>query len=150
VNEEVQRIAYDRRRGDFDSFFSYCFQRPEQASEMTELALGRSLHRLVPNSTQAATREEVTAEWGRIAKEREAILAWARSTKMLQHVVQEYRFQRRQGASSYMSHLAAAEFIEKTDASVPDPVNYAGVLIEWAEREHRDWFWRCCRDHHVL
>jgi hypothetical protein len=45
--------------------------------------------------------------------------------------------------------MAAAKLIEKLHPAVDDPVNHAGVCIEWAEREHREWFWRCCR-HHVL
>ncbi len=35
-------------------------------------------------------------------------------------------------------------------ATVADPLAYAGHIIEWAEREHLVWFWRCCREHHVL
>jgi hypothetical protein len=38
----------------------------------------------------------------------------------------------------------------EADPSISDAMNHAGELIEWAEREHRDWFWRCCRDHHRL
>jgi hypothetical protein len=29
-------------------------------------------------------------------------------------------------------------------------MTYAGVCIEWAEREFRDWFWRCAPNHQVL
>jgi hypothetical protein len=31
-----------------------------------------------------------------------------------------------------------------------DPLAAAMVLLEWMEREHRGWFWRCCRTDHVL
>ena len=150
VDEEARRIARDHRSGSFNSFHRYHFQRPEQVSEMAGFVAGRRLHRLVPNSTQGATHEEVAAEWIRIAAKRAAILAWARTTRMLQAVVQEYRFERRQGASSYRAHIAASRLIEKADAAIGDPMNHAGVLIEWAEREHRAWFWRCCRDRHIL
>ena len=85
-----------------------------------------------------------------MAGEREAILAWARSTFMLQEIVQEYRFERRQGSYSSMAHIAAARLIERRHPAIGNTMTYAGVCIEWAEREHRDWFWRCCRNHHLL
>lgn len=84
-----------------------------------------------------------------IEREKAIILDWGRRTRKLQEVVQEYRFSRRQGDDSQRAHENAARLVA-TDASVADPMNTARVLIEWAEREHRDWFWRCCRDHHVL
>jgi hypothetical protein len=34
--------------------------------------------------------------------------------------------------------------------AIDDPMTCAGVCIEWAEREHRQWFWRCTRDHQLL
>jgi hypothetical protein len=48
-----------------------------------------------------------------------------------------------------LAHIAA-KLVEKVDAWIGDPMSYAGILIEWAEREYREWFWRCCRDHHAL
>ena len=69
---------------------------------------------------------------------------------VLQEVVQEYRFSRRQGDCSNTAHENASGVVAKADPSIADPMNHAGVLIEWAEREHREWFWRCCRKHHVL
>jgi hypothetical protein len=62
---------------------------------------------------------------------------------MLQEVVQEYRFERRQVSSSNMARVAASWIVEKADASIRDSMTYASVLIEWTKREHRDWFWRC-------
>lgn len=40
---------------------------------------------------------------------------------------------------------------EKVRASFGDArtLEEAGVLIVWAEKEHRSWFWHCCR-HQVL
>jgi len=96
------------------------------------------------------TREEVAAEWGKIGAEREVVLEWGRVGSRLQDVVQMYRFWRREGAYSNTAHSHAAEVVENLDPTVDDPLFYAGVLIEWAEREHRTWFWRCCRNHHVL
>jgi hypothetical protein len=96
------------------------------------------------------TPEQVAAAWIRIEQERQAILAWGRSTQMLRHVVQEYRFERHMGSRSSIAHEAAARLVAKADAAIADPLNYAGVLIEWAEREHRCWFWRGCRGDHVL
>ena len=108
------------------------------------------LHRLVPGSSQAPTPEDVEAPWRQMAQERDAILAWARSTKLLMEIVQAYRFERRQGAFSPAAHRAAAKVVETADRSVGDPMTSAGVCIEWAEREHRQWFWRCAPDHQVL
>lgn len=150
LNAEADRIDCDHRGGYFNSIHVVHFQHEDQAEALSRFALDNRLHRLVPNSTQGASREEVEAEWQRIAQEREAIVAWGRSTGMLRDVVQEYRFERRRGAFSSSAHMAAAKVVEKADLSIVDPMNYAGVLIEWAEREHREWFWRCCRDHHVL
>ena len=64
--------------------------------------------------------------------------------------MQTYRFERRRGAFSYLAHRAAAKAIEQIDPSVEDAMTYAGVCIEWAEREHRAWFWRCAPNHQVL
>ena len=69
---------------------------------------------------------------------------------MLIEIVQTYRFERRQGAFSSAAHAAAARLVEKMDATIGNPLTYAGVCIEWAEREHRQWFWRCTRDHQLL
>jgi hypothetical protein len=69
---------------------------------------------------------------------------------MLIEIVQAYRFERRQGAFSSAAHAAAAKLVEKMDPSIGDPLTYADVCFEWAEREHRQWFWRCTRDHHLL
>lgn len=82
--------------------------------------------------------------------DRELILTWGRTTGLLREVVQEYRFERRQGAPSSEAHVAASKLLERADPSLDDPLTFAGVMIEWAEREHRAWFWRCCRDHHLL
>ena len=40
--------------------------------------------------------------------------------------------------------------VKQIDPSVDDAMNYAGVCIEWAEREFREWFWRCAPNHQVL
>lgn len=85
-----------------------------------------------------------------MAARRETILGWARKTKALQEIVQTYRFERRQGAFSHMAHLAAAKAVERVDPSVDDAMSDAGVCIEWAEREFREWFWRCAPSHQVL
>jgi hypothetical protein len=117
---------------------------------MAAFLLKQRLHRLVPGSSQAPKPDEVDAEWARLAQEREAILSWARSTRMLIEIVQAYRFERRQGAYSSVAHAAAARVVEKGDPSIGDPMTCAGVCVEWAEREHRQWFWRCTRDHQLL
>jgi hypothetical protein len=112
--------------------------------------LRERLHRLVPGSLQPPTPEEVEADWRRMAAQREDILAWARKTKALSEIVQTYRSERRVGAFSYMAHSAAAKVVERVDPSVDDAMTYAGVCIEWAEREFREWFWRCAPNHQVL
>jgi hypothetical protein len=82
--------------------------------------------------------------------DKQTILAWGRQKGRLQAVVQEYRFSRRAGDASGKAHQYGAALVAALDPSVPDPKRYARVLIRWMEQEHRDWFWRCCRDHHVL
>jgi hypothetical protein len=61
-----------------------------------------------------------------------------------------YRFKRRQGDYSSAALAAAASVVEKVDPAIGDPMTYAGVCIEWAKREHRQWLWRCTRDHQLL
>ncbi len=79
-----------------------------------------------------------------------AILGWARAKKALSEIVQTYRFERRRGTYSHSAHSAAAKTVEQIDRSVDDAMTYAGVCIEWAEREHRAWFWRCAPNDQVL
>lgn len=138
------------RCGTFNAISCYRFTQPGHAAALAEYAYGHKLHRLKPNSLEGAARQEVYDEWIRLADEREQVLAWARATNMFRDVVQAYRFERRRGSYSSTAHAAAGRAIELKHPEVADPMNYAGVLIVWAEREHRAWFWRCCRDHHVL
>lgn len=86
----------------------------------------------------------------RLFLDEQAILAWGRQKGRLQEVVQEYRFSRRAGDASCKAHDYAAAAVARLDPSVADPANTARVLIKWMEQEHREWFWRCRRDHHVL
>jgi len=150
INEEKSCIDREWRGGHFNGIEYFHFRFPEQGARMAAFLMKHRLHRLVPGSSQAPTSDEVDAAWARLAQEREAILAWARSTRMLIEIVQAYRFERRQGAFSSAAHAAAAKLVEKMDPSIGDPLTYAGVCIEWAEREHRQWFWRCTREHHLL
>jgi hypothetical protein len=150
INEEASRIDQEWRGGSFNGFEYFHFRFPEQGARMAAFLWKQRLHRLVPGSSQAPSPDEVTAAWTRLAEERETILAWARSTRMLIEIVQTYRFERRQGAYSSSAHAAAATLVEKVDPSIADPKTWAGVCIEWAEREHRQWFWRCCRHHQLL
>lgn len=64
---------------------------------------------------------------------------------MLREVVHHYRFERSIGTNSCMAHQAAATLLQSAYPTVVDPMNYSGVLIEWTEKEHRLWFWHCCR-----
>ena len=150
INEEVSCIDREWRRGHFNCIDYFHFRFPEQGARMAAFLSEQRLHRLVPGSSQAPTPDEVDAEWARLARQRQAILAWARSTRMLIEIVQAYRFERRQGAWSSTAHAAAAKVVEKAAPSIGDPMTCAGVCIEWAEREHRQWFWRCARDHQLL
>jgi hypothetical protein len=150
INEEVSCIDQEWRRGHFNGIDYFHFRFPEQGARMAAFLLNQRLHRLVPGSNQAPTPEEVDAAWARLAREREAILSWARATRMLIEIVQAYRFERRQGAWSSAAHAAAASVVAKADPSIGDPMTWAGVCIEWAEREHRQWFWRCAREHQLL
>ena len=141
----------EHRNGSFNGIEHHRFQRAAQAAMLAEFVASNRMDRLVPDSTDRPTPEEVAAAWQEIARANDAILAWARAVPgRLQEVVQTYRFERRQGAFSYSAHIAASRTVAALDPSIGDAMNYAGVLIEWAEREHRAWFWRCCRNHHVL
>jgi len=150
INEEASRIDAEWRGGHFNGIEYLHFRFAEQGATMAAFLLKERLHRVIPRSTQAPTPGEVEAEWRRMAKERDVILAWARSTKLLMEIVQTYRFERRQGAFSYAAHRAAAQVVETADRTLSDPMTYAGVCIEWAEREYRGWFWRCAPNHQVL
>ena len=151
VNECLARITNDHRCGYWNGIDTYNFPRQKQAAEFSSFILANRLHRLQRDSTKGAGQAEVALEWMRICEERQAIMAWGRAEKgRLMEVVQTYRFERRQGSNSNTAHTAAAKTVAQLDPTVGDPLNYAGVLIEWAEREHRSWFWRCCGEHHVL
>jgi len=79
------------------------------------------------------------------------ILAWARQRPgLLQAVVQEYRFSRRQGEGAVRARREAARAMQRIDPAIADPMTHAMVLLEWMEQEHRDWFWRSCRTGHEL
>ena len=140
----------DMRCGEFNWIRRYYFTCPDQAAKLREHALDLRLHRLRVQCGEGATREEVALEWERMAAEREEILAWGRLTGMTRQVVAHYRAERHVGTYSYTAHFNAAKLIEKAHPTIADPRNYAGVMIEWAEREHRAWFWRCCRGLHHL
>ena len=150
ILERVGEIDRQWRGGDFNGIEYFHFRFPEQGATLAAFLLRERLHRLVPGSLQAPTPEEVEADWRRMAAQRDDILAWARKTKALSEIVQTYRFERRQGAFSHMAHHAAAKVVKQIDPSVDDAMNHAGVCIEWAEREFRDWFWRCAPNHQVL
>ncbi|WP_428669046.1 hypothetical protein [Reyranella sp.] len=149
MNQSVHDPGVPYRCGEFNSMRTYHIARQEPAETLREFVAARRYDRLFRDCPRGSSREEVAAEWRRIEDERQAILAWARRTRMLQAVVQEYRFGR-QGDASCRAHENASKLVAKADPSIADPMNHAGVLIEWAEREHRAWFWRCCRRHHVL
>ena len=150
VNEARGRVTNAYRCGHWNEITTYHFTRQTQAAEFSSFILANRLHRLQRNSTKGAGQPEVALEWMRLCEERQAIMAWGRAEKgRLMEVVQTYRFERRQGNSSTPLE-EAAKIVASLDGSVSDPANYAGVLIEWAEREHRDWFWRCCRTYQHL
>src|SRR5260370_3586092 len=146
INEEVSRIDQEWRGGHFNGIDYFHFRFPEQGARMAAFLMKQRLHRLVPGSSQAPTPDEVDAEGARMAQEREAILSWARSTRMLIEIVQAYRFERRQGAYSSAAHAAAARGVEKGDPSVGGPMPCAGVCIELAARRHRQCCWPRPRD----
>ncbi len=122
------------RGGSFNGICTYRFMQPEPAAAFAEYAFDKQLHRLKAKSTHGATREEVALEWERRAAEREEILAWGRTTGMTRQVVAHYRAERHVGAWTLSAHHAAGRLIEKAHPTIADPVHYAGVMIEWAER----------------
>lgn len=150
LNGRANRIDAQWRGGLFNGFEYFHFQRAQQATTMAGFIVSERLHRLVPGSTCAPTALEIEEEWRRVAEHHATVLAWARTNKALMEIVQTYRFERRLGAQSYAAHKAAAQMVEQIDRNVIDPMTYAGVCIEWAERQYREWFWRCAPDHQVL
>jgi hypothetical protein len=150
MNQAVHDLGVPYRAGEFNAIRTYRFPRQEPVESLRAFVTARRYDRLFSDCRRGSSPEEVAAEWRRIEAERQAILAWARRTRLLQEVVQEYRFSRRQGDASCRAHENASRMVAKADPSIADPMNHAGVLIEWAEREHRAWFWRCCARHHVL
>jgi hypothetical protein len=150
LNESAAQIDRRWRSGHFNGLEYFHFRLPEQGALMASVLLKERLHRLVPGSAAPASSDEVEAEWRRMAEQRTAILAWARANKTLMDIVQAYRFERRRGAISNRAHAEAAKVVQQIDRSIADPLSYAGVCIEWAEREYRQWFWRCAPDHQVL
>jgi hypothetical protein len=139
------------RHTNFNRIETFHFATVDAAAEMAELIASQRLDRLSRNSTQSSSRGDVAAEWRRIAEEREVILHWGRTTGMTGQVVAHYRVERHLGSCSYDAHRAAAKLLaERAKVSIHEPMNSAGVMIEWAEREHRAWFWRCCRECHYL
>lgn len=94
--------------------------------------------------------EDIAGTWEQTQRERQAILVWGRQGGRLQEVVQAYRFARRQGDSTETAKACAVRVVGQIDPTIAEAATYALVLLEWMEREHRDWFWRCCRHHHVL
>jgi hypothetical protein len=90
INEEVSSIDQEWRGGRFNGIEYFHFRFPHQGARMAAFLMKQRLHRLVPGSSRAPTPEDVDAEWARLAREREAILSWARSTRMLIEIVQAY------------------------------------------------------------
>ena len=119
ILERAGEIDPEWRGGDFNGIEYFHFRFPEQGATLAAFLLRERLHWLVPGSLQAATPEEVEAEWRRLA-------------------------------ASSMAHEAAAKAVKQIDPSVDDAMTYAAVCIEWAEREFREWFWRCAPNHQVL
>jgi len=150
LNGRATRIDEQWRGGLFNGFEYFHFKRAEQAATMASFLASERLHRVVPGSTCAPTAVEVEEEWRRVAECQATALAWARTKKALMDIVQTYRFERRLGAQSYPAHKAASQIVEQIDRNVADPMAHAGVCIEWAEREYREWFWRYAPDHQVL
>lgn len=150
LNERAAHIEPRWRAGLFNGIEYFHLRFPEQGALLAAFLLQERLHRIVPESLTPASPEEVEAEWRRMAEQRGVILAWARERKALMDIVQSYRFERRCGAYSNSAHAAAAEIVKQIDHTVSDPMTYAGVCIEWAEREHREWFWRCAPNHQLL
>ena len=150
VNTVLHRLGGSYRCGWFNGILRYHLSKADHAETLSEFMLDHRLDRLRPNCRHGSSREEVAAEWRRIDAERDTILAWGRQKGRLQDVVQEYRFARRQRDLSNKAIGYATEAVARADPTVADPANHAGVLLEWAEKEHRDWFWRCCRDRHLL
>ena len=125
------------RSGSFNNLHTYRFARGDQAAALTEYCLVHRLHRLAPNSMTGAEHHEIADEWVRLADERETILDWARKTRFLQEVLQGYRFERNWGSYSSTAHEATRRLIETRYPEIPDPLNYAGVIIVSAERASR-------------
>lgn len=151
VNECLAKLTNEYGCGHWNEITCYHFPRQGQAAEFTDFIRAGRFHRLRNNCTKGAGQAEVALEWMRICSEHQAIMAWSRAEKgRLMEVVQTYRFERRRGIHSNVAHEASGKTVARLDPTVRNPMKYAGVLIEWAEREHRAWFWRCCRNRCIL
>lgn len=150
VNDKVHQLANDYFCGRFNRMRCYHFARQDQAAAFTDFIRQGRYHRLRPDCCEGPSQQELALEWLRLCDERQSILAWGRVGSRLQEVVMAYRFHRKIGCGSEEAHRQSALAVAALDGGVSDPLNHAGVLIEWAEREHRAWFWRCCLRHHVL
>ena len=148
--DEATRLDPHWRGGVFNQLEYFLFRSVRQSAAMGAFLLQGGLHRPVPGSRQAPTAGDVEGAWREMMREREAALAWARSKKVLMEIVGVYRFERRVCVPSRKAHEAAARLVAQTDRAVVDPMAYAGACIEWAEREYREWFWRCAPNHQVL
>jgi hypothetical protein len=149
LNEKLAGLG-EHRSGYFNAIERHHLRTECAAAALREYVAACRPDRLVPGSDEGSTPEQVAEAWCQIEREREAALRWAREKRVLQEVVQEYRFERRCGSFSMTAHEAAGRIVAKADATVATPLVWAGYIVEWAEREHRAWFWRCCRGHHVL
>jgi hypothetical protein len=122
INEQAARLDPQWRGGPFNGLDTFHFRFPEQGATMAAFLLRERLHRLVPGSPRAPTPEDVETEWRRRAQERDAILAWARSTKLLMEIVQAYRFERRQGARTSLDAGAGVTLaVRRPDARLSPP-----------------------------
>src|SRR5579883_109176 len=150
VNQRLSELTDAYRQNHFNRISCYHFAKREHAAGFTEFIRQGRYRRLKADSHEGASQEEVALEWMRICDERQTILAWGREQGRLRDVVYAYRFHRKIGRHGGQAFDEAIKTVSQLDPSIADPMNYAGVLLEWAEREHRAWFWRCCRDHHSL
>ena len=150
VNQRLTQLTNDYHRWHFNGISTYRFPRQETAASFTDFVRIGRYHRLKRDCHDGAGQTEIALEWLRLCDERQSILAWGRQDGRLQSVVQAYRFARRCGDHADKAYADAGDAVRRLDPSVAEPMNHAAVLLEWAEREHRAWFWRCCRDHHVL
>jgi len=112
------------RHTNFNRIETVHFVTADAAGEMAELIASHCLNRLFLNSAQGSGRDDVVAEWRRIAAEREVILAWGRKTGIVGQVAAHYRAERHYGSCSCEARIAKLHGSKQSGQRSPSTTQY--------------------------